>query len=293
MTLGSYEGSPIKRVRATKDEMQQRADFLIQYATAHGPVTVRGLYYQAEVAGLPGIDKTDGSYAKIQRQVLQLRRVGLMSYDDIADATRWMRKPQSFNSIEDALESTASTYRKALWRETRDYVEVWCEKDALAGVILPVTEKFDVPLMISRGFSSETFCFEAIASRDDDDRTFFVYYLGDFDRAGRDAATSLQEKLTRFADEKGIIVRFVDLAVTLTQITQWHLPTREPKRKSAADKKWPYRFACELDAIPADRLRALVDRAITRHLPAKQFEVLKVAEESEREQLRAFVERAA
>ena len=60
-----YQASQIKRHRATKAEMEERAEFLINYAELHGPVTVRGLYYQAEVAGLPGIDKTDGSYNKI------------------------------------------------------------------------------------------------------------------------------------------------------------------------------------------------------------------------------------
>ena len=56
-----YAASPIKRRRATQDEMEERAEFLIDYAAEHGPVTVRGLYYQAEVAGVPGIDKTDSA----------------------------------------------------------------------------------------------------------------------------------------------------------------------------------------------------------------------------------------
>src|ERR1700730_8150802 len=93
-----YEASSIKRRRATKDEVEGRAEVLIDYAEEHAPVTVRGLYYQAEVAEVPGIDKDDGSYAKVQRQVLALRREGRLPYDCIADATRWMRKPNTHNS---------------------------------------------------------------------------------------------------------------------------------------------------------------------------------------------------
>jgi hypothetical protein len=48
----SYKASPIKRRRATFEEMAERAAFLIDYAVEHGPVTVRGLYYQAEVHGV-------------------------------------------------------------------------------------------------------------------------------------------------------------------------------------------------------------------------------------------------
>jgi hypothetical protein len=272
-----------KPLRATKAEMEERAAFLIDYSRRHGPVTVRGLYYQAEVAGVSGIGKDDPGYNKVQRQVLKLRRAGRMSYHDIADATRWMRKPDSYSSIGEALKETARLYRKKLWANTRDYVEVWCEKDALAGVIYPVTAEYDVPLMVARGFPSETFCFEAIEQRGDDKRDFNVYTLFDFDRAGQDSARSLQEKLKRFAKAKGIKVYFHNLAVTKEQVEQWSLPTREPKRKSAADKRWPHDFCCELDAIPPDRLRDLVRSAIEQHVPRRQLDVLKVAEASERE----------
>jgi hypothetical protein len=47
--------------------MQERAEFLIAYAEEHGPVSVRQLYYQGETVNLPGIDKTESSYDKIQR----------------------------------------------------------------------------------------------------------------------------------------------------------------------------------------------------------------------------------
>jgi hypothetical protein len=285
-----YEASRIRR-RATKAEMDERAEFLIDHAERLGPVTVRGLYYQAEVAGVPGIGKDDAGYSKTQRQVLQLRRAGLLPYSKIADATRWMRKPNSYDGVEEALEETARLYRKALWADASDYVEVWCEKDALAGVIYPVTAQYDVPLMVTRGFSSETFAFEAVEMRENDPRDFYVYYLGDFDRAGFDAANALIEKLDRFSEDKAFEVRFRQIAVTEDQIRRWRLPTRAPKRNSSADKKWPYRFACELDAIAADDLRALVQLHIEHHLPRRQLEVLKAAEESERELLKGFVRR--
>lgn len=287
-----YKASPIKRRRrrrATKDEMEERAEFLINYASEHGPISVRGLYYQAEVAAVPGIGKDDAGYNKVQSQVLKLRREGRLSYSDIADATRWMRKPRTHDSVENALRDTARFYRKSLWADTEDYIEIWIEKDALAGVIYPITSLYDVPLMVTRGFSSETFAYEAIAARQDDDRTYSVYYLGDFDRAGRDGANSLREKLERFAAEEGIDLVFEQIAVTEEQILDWDLPTREPKRKSAADKRWEYDFACELDAIPPDQLRELVESFINQHLPQDKLRILKVAEQSEREIIQRLV----
>src|SRR5262245_9731468 len=106
-------------------------------------------------------------------------------------------------------------------------------------------------------------------------------------------ANSLKEKLERFADEEGIDLVFEQIAVTREQIADWNLPTREPKRKSAADRKWPHDFACELDAIPPDRLRDLVEDAINLHLPQDKLEVLKAAEEYERDIIARLVGKIA
>jgi hypothetical protein len=204
-----------------------------------------------------------------------------------------MRKPTSYNSVEDALRDLGVSYRKNLWRDAGDYVEIWMEKDALASVVYPVTEEYDVPLMVARGYTSETFAFESVASRHDDPRDYHVYYFGDFDRSGRDAGGSLQEKLQRFSKELRQCccqVIFHPMAVTLGQVRELRLPTRPHKRTSAADRRWPHEFACELDAMPPDTLRALVRECIERHLPRHQLDVLKVAEESEREYLMQFVD---
>ncbi len=284
-----YPASPIKRHRATAAEMEERAQFLIDYARAHQPVTVRGLYYQAEVARVPGIDKTENSYNKVQNQVLQLRRKGRIAYTWIADATRWMRRPRTFDNWEDALENTARTYRRSLWQDAEVDVEIWIEKDALAGVVGEVIWEYDVPLMVSRGYTSETFAFNAIEDHVGSDRPLVVYALYDFDRSGADAARSLDEKLTRFAGERGVEVHFNLLGLTEYQVREWRLPTRPHKRGTTADQRWPHPYACELDAIPPDALRALVRAAVERHLPACELARLKNIEELERETMMQFL----
>jgi hypothetical protein len=49
----------------------------------------------------------------------------------------------------------------------------------------------------------------------------------------------------------------------------------------------------ELDAIPPDLLRELVKSFIELHLPRRQFEILKAAEESERELLKCMVRKVS
>lgn len=285
----TYPASPIKRRRATAAEMEERAEFLIAYAREHHPVTIRGLYYQAEVNGVPGIGKDAASYDKIQNQVLGLRRAGRIAYHWIADNTRWQRRPRTFDSWEDALAHTARTYRRSLWQDADADVEIWIEKDALAGVLIPVTAEYDVSLMVSRGFTSETFAYEAVAAYEGSDRPLIVYALYDFDRSGQDAARSLREKLARFGAERDVEVRFQLLGLDARQVWQWRLPTRPHKRTSAADKRWPHTFACELDAIPPDDLRDMVREAIELHLPPDQLAHLKSVEAMERQAALHFI----
>ena len=57
---------------------------------------------------------------------------------------------------------------------------------------------------------------------------------------------------------------------------------------SPADRNWKFNFACELDAIPPDTMRGLVEDAINAHVDQRQLSILKVAEASERELLKAL-----
>ena len=97
------------------------------------PMTVRQVFYQATVRGL--VEKTEAGYAKVQTDLVLMRKAGELPYGWLADNTRWQRKPRTFDGIEEALESTARLYRKNLWATADGYVEVWLEKDALAGVV--------------------------------------------------------------------------------------------------------------------------------------------------------------
>ena len=130
-------------------------------------------------------------------------------------------------------------------------------------------------------YTSETFAFNAIETYVGSDRPLVVYALYDFDRSGADAARSLEEKLTRFASERGVDVRFNLLGLAEYQIREWRLPTRPHKRGTTADHRWPHPYACELDAIPPDDLRALVQAAIEQHLPAGELTRLKHIEDLE------------
>src|SRR6516165_5543864 len=132
-----YETSPIKRQRSTKAEVEARREALLDIIDGGKPMTVRQVFYQATVRGL--VEKAESGYAKVQTDLTVMRRAGDLPYDWLADNTRWQLKPRTFSSVEEALKDTARFYRKSLWDNANAYVEVWLEKDALSGVIYPVT----------------------------------------------------------------------------------------------------------------------------------------------------------
>ncbi|AWI58623.1 hypothetical protein AB395_00002979 [Sinorhizobium fredii CCBAU 45436] len=206
----------------------------------------------------------------------------MLPYDWLADNTRWQRKPRTFSSIQQALEDTARFYRKALWTDAGAYVEVWLEKDALAGVIQPITSAYDVPLMVARGYASLSFLHSAAEYIASLEVPSYIYHLGDYDPSGVDAGRKIEQTLKEMAPYAEI--HFERIAVNVEHIIGWHLPTRPTKTSDSRAKSFGS-VSVELDAIEPQRLRDLVEGVIQRHLPPEQFKVLKAAEESERQLL--------
>jgi hypothetical protein len=282
--LLSYPACRIKRSRATKLEMQARLEGLWSIVKAMRPMTVRQVFYQATVRHI--VEKTEQGYDKVQIALVNMRRARTMPYDWIVDFTRWQRKPRTFRDVNHALQETSRFYRKDLWTAAESYVEIWLEKDALSGVIMPVTSKFDVPLMVARGYASLSFLSEAAEYMEAEERPVYVYHLGDFDPSGIDAGEKIERTLRALAPTAEI--HFERIAVTPEQITAWNLPSR-PTKQSDSRAKGFGALSVELDAIDPTRLRDLANKAIERHLPPRQYRVLMAAEESERRAIAAFV----
>ncbi len=283
-SAATNQASHIKRRRATKAEVEARRQALFDIVADMKPMTVRQVFYQATVQDV--VEKTEAGYTKVQTDLVQMRRSGVLPYDWLADNTRWQRKPRSFDGIEQALTHTAKFYRKNLWAAADCYVEIWLEKDALAGVVMPVTASYDVPLMVARGYASLSFLHSAADFIGQLKIPTHIYHFGDYDPSGVNAAEKIEQTLREMAPEAEI--HFERIAVQPWQIEEWELPTRPTKTSDTRSKNFGV-ISVELDAIDPDRLRGLVGDVIERHLPEHEFNILKAAEESERTIIRQLV----
>jgi hypothetical protein len=145
-----------------------------------------------------------------------------------------------------------------------------------------VTAAWDVPLMVTRGYPSLSFMHGAAEYIRECGKPTHIYYVGDHDPSGVDIPRNVEARLREFAPLAEI--HFKRVAVTSAQITHWGLPTRPTK---ATDSR-SARFAgesVEVDAIPAQQLRALVERCITQHVDGATLEALRESEAAERETL--------
>jgi hypothetical protein len=249
-------------------------------------MTVRQVFYQATVRGI--VEKTEDGYRKVQTDLTVMRREMGLPYDWLADNTRWQRKPRSFDGVDHALEATAQLYCKDLWAHANCFVEIWLEKDALSGVVLPVTTRYDVPLMVARGYSSLSFLHTAATYIAALDVPTFVYHLGDFDPSGVNAGEKIEETLRKMAPEAHLV--FDRIAVNPDQIAAWSLPSRPTKQTDSRAKGFGAE-SVELDAIEPNKLRDIVTEAIEWHLPPNELDVLKAAEASERSILHDMIGR--
>jgi hypothetical protein len=232
------------------------------------------------------VEKTEAGYTKVQVDLTFMCRSGDLPYGWLTDSTRVQRKPRTFDGVDAALKHTARFYRKDLWASADCYVEVWLEKDALAGVVYPITSSYDVPLMVARGYASLSFLHSAAEYINSLDVPTYIYHLGDFDPSGVNAGEKIEQTLREMTPDAEI--EFERSAVQHWQIDAWNLPTRPTKTSDTRSKTFG-NISVELDAIDPDRLRSLVTNAIAAHLPHHEFQILKAAEDSERKIIRQLV----
>jgi hypothetical protein len=275
-----YGTSTLKRSRRTKSEIGELQDAILAVCVVDHPLSVRGVFYRALSAG--AVEKSEKAYAAVQREVLKLRRSGDLPYEWIADGTRWHVKDPFWDSVEDALSDATASYRRALWHDQNVYVEVWSEKEAISSIVSPITTKWDVPLMIARGFASESFLWTTAATIRAAEKPAVIYQLGDHDPSGIAAWEHIQRRLQDFAPD--VEIAFERLAVTESQITEYNLPTRPTKQTDSRAKGFVGQ-SVEVDAIPTRILRSIVEEAIEFWIDPAALRATQVAEASERQGL--------
>jgi hypothetical protein len=287
----TYQACSTKRARRTKADIAAIRDAIIEVIEDDPPMTVRQVFYQLVARGV--IEKTEEQYqGTVIRLMSEMRLDGSLPYDWVVDESRRVRITQTYHSIQHALEETAKFYRRSALEQSADYIEIWCEKDALAGVMWDVTSDYDVPLMVSRGMPSLTFLHGsalAIKNAAERGKRSYIYQFGDHDPSGVLIPKTIERRLDEMCEHFDCPAPTVKrVALTEKQIKRYRLPTRPTKLDGNRHAAGFVGRSVELDALPPHVLRNLVRETIERHISSAATAALRIAEDSERELLLAF-----
>jgi hypothetical protein len=290
----TYRSCPTKNARRSKADIQAIKDDIESILADDRPMTVRQVFYQLVTRGV--IEKTEEQYqGTVIRLLTSMRLEGEISFDWIIDETRRTRETQTFDSVSDAIYDTAKFYRRSALRACDDYLEIWSEKEALAGLIYDAASEYDVPVLVSKGMPSLTQIYSCacnVARAAEAGKESFIYQFGDHDPSGVLIPQVIERRLAELCEKFDCPAPSVErIALTEKQISIFRLPTRPTKR---AGNSHALKFAgrsVELDALPAQALRKLVHECIENHIPQHQLDTLRAAEESEREVLEHWADK--
>jgi len=253
------------------------------------PMTVRQVFYRAVVKGW--IEKTERGYGFVQRDLVRMRWDGDLPFDWIEDRSReaigWQGRNESVDEFWDGVFNIIPyRYSRNMLADYDWSVQVWLEKEALAGIFEPICKRWDVPLYPARGYSSLTMIHDAAKDLEAKDRPARILHFGDYDPSGQDAILTVQRDLKRLAPktyEHGLEFKIV--AVTPEQIQELALPTRPTKQSDT--RSWGFgNESVELDAIEPDVLRQMVNDELQSEFPEGAREENARLQEETREEIR-------
>jgi len=247
-------------------------------------MTLRQLFYQLVSHDILPNDQK--KYKKLSTIIKDARMAGLIDWDVIEDRIRIPTMPSEFENISHLVKAAVSSYRRDRWENQEYYVEVWVEKDALSGVLEPVTRKYHVHLLVNRGYSSTSALHESVLriKQQQEGKECVILYLGDHDPSGKNMITDIRNRLEQFQCD--VTVR--DVALTMEQIKQYNLPPNPAKKSDPRSDKYIKRhgnLSWELDALTPEVLNQLVSSNIEEFLDMDEYQRVIDQEEEEKMEL--------
>lgn len=256
-----------KRFREESLRMINRVNHIIEEYSEKGyDLTLRQVYYQLVAADL--IVNSERSYKNLGTLINDGRMAGLIDWNAIIDRTRNLRGLRSDENPEDAISSAARIYRLDKWKNQFYHVEVWVEKDALAGIVGQICGRLDVDYFSCRGYTSQSEMWRAaqrLSYYESIGQETVILHLGDHDPSGIDMSRDIVDRLEMF----GVNPRFKRLALNMDQIEEFSPPPNPAKLSDSRAKGYITKFgksSWELDALKPETLDALINVHVKQYI---------------------------
>jgi hypothetical protein len=244
-------------------------------------LTLRQLYYQLVSRDI--IRNNLKEYAKISRLLTDGRMCGIVDWDAIEDRLRRPSKPSSWETPGDILDSCIYSYQLPRMQDQPIYLEVWVEKDALSGVLKRVTEKYHIPIVVNRGYSSASAMYDAynrFKYQDD----IKILYLGDFDPSGIDMIRDIRDRSLEFLGDRVNHFEVIPVALTRAQIDKYKPPPNpakmtDPRAGDYVDKHGSTSW--EVDALKPEILNSTLTKIIEKYIDVDLYNSIVAREKAD------------
>lgn len=269
---------------ATRALIARANEVIAEYQAQNLRLTLRQLYYQ--FVSRNWLPNTERSYKNLGEAVSKGRLIGDIDWAAIEDRGRVADIAGGSDSLQSFWNGTvlnvSDYYSRNPWFTQENYVELWVEKQALAGVLEPVARRHRVTLMVNKGYSSQSAMYESAMrireacdsqdEREDDDgnilehareeRSPFVLYLGDHDPSGEDMVRDVGERLETFGVN---YLNVMKVALTYAQVQQYKPPPNPTKLTDSRAPGYIEKYgnsSWEVDALNPATLVKLIEKEL-------------------------------
>jgi hypothetical protein len=274
------------RISKAKEPMHQAILAILQARRAYWPLTERQIHY-ALLNDPPLVHakkpesiyrNTKACYKATCDLVTRARLEGRISFRALEDPTRpvevWRchRAPGEF--IRGEMDQFLKGYYRNLQQSQPNHIEIVGEKNTLDNIVRPVAAEYCIPLTIGRGYCSlpPRYHLQQRFQRSGKQKLILLA-LGDFDPEGEDIAHSFARSMR---DDFGVVeVEPIKVALTATQVQELRLPPMmKAKVTSSRYDDFVERHGddvFELEAVPPDRLQAILRHAVDSVMDVAAF----------------------
>jgi hypothetical protein len=276
---------------ATLSTIEKANDIIDEYLAEGYELTLRQLYYQFVARGI--IPNKDSEYKRLGSVVNDGRLAGLVDWNAIVDRTRKIQINGHWDSPEDIIQESANCYAIDT-RETQEvYVEVWIEKEALAGILEQACEPLDVPYFSCRGYVSQSAMWRAgrriKRELNGSHCSATILHFGDHDPSGIDMTRDIGDRLKLFE----VDVEVKRVALNMEQVEQYNPP---PNPAKTTDSRYDGYIAeygeesWELDALDPRTITRLIQENVIDLTDLIERKRLIARQESQREKLQTIAD---
>ena len=196
----------------------ERIEIIKRAYEIEGRMTLRRCFYV--LYGKGKIKNSKSAYQSLSQIFLKARELGYLDWNIIEDRHRQILRRTTYSDFDSAFDILCKYYRKDSMLSQDNYVEVWIEKDAVAGIVYDLTYDLDVLLLVVKGFVSGTHLKKASDRFKEIDKPITILYISDYDCEGEFFKRKAEEKLKEYGCEN---VSIKKILLTKPQIKKYKL----------------------------------------------------------------------